>query len=120
MSIFLGVLAFVGAIFGYSMLVEFPMRKFREKKPRGSKVRRLKAEIAELEKNKANLERDIEERKRKNMSELESSIATQKEAALNKISEWSEREEARLQKRFDQEYQTEIAKMKDASGRILN
>lgn len=58
------------------------------------------------------LERDIEDRRKEKLAEMEASINAQKEIALVKVMAWSEAEKSRLQERFESAYQAEIADLR--------
>jgi hypothetical protein len=124
MSILIGALMFVGVFLGAftfcSFLIGSPgngagMRRVGNS-PDGSmngKAQKLKLHIAALEKRKLDMEREIEEMRRTKTEEMETSIAAQKEAALADISAWTEREEERLLKRLNKQYDAEAEKIQD-------
>ena len=108
----IGVLKFMVAIFGYSALSEIPIKSYFKTKSRGSRAKSVKTETSELEKTKEKVQREIEGKKRQKLAEMEADINARKEAALKKVEDWTENEEARLQERLDKQYQAEAAKMK--------
>lgn len=70
-----------------------------------SRQRGIEAEMAELD-------RDIDERRREKLSEMEAAVAAQKELALSKIMAWTESEKSRLQERFESSYQSELTDLR--------
>ncbi|CAK0756133.1 putative Chromosome partition protein Smc [Azospirillaceae bacterium] len=66
----------------------------------------------EIENATVKMEQDIEIRRNIMLSDMETTIAAQKEIALTQIMAWSENEKARLKKRFEDNYQTEIAALR--------
>ncbi len=126
-------LKFVGGVVGYSLLFGFYDMASR-KLSQGPKRQKPKSEIAGFEKKKATVERGIEgqrrqkvsemeatvergveAKRREKMAEMEATIAARKEEALNEVSAWVEREEARLREHYEKQYETEVATMKGAS-----
>ncbi|MBF0307639.1 MAG: hypothetical protein HQL41_18595, partial [Alphaproteobacteria bacterium] len=70
-----------------------------------SRQRGIEADMAELD-------RDIDERRREKLSEMEAAVAAQKELALSKIMAWTESEKSRLQERFESSYQSELTDLR--------
>ena len=72
----------------------------------------LLARQREIEAEMAELDRDIDERRREKVAEMEEAVAAQKELALSKIMAWTESEKSRLQERFESSYQTEVTDLR--------
>ncbi|MEO5338289.1 MAG: hypothetical protein H7841_15560 [Magnetospirillum sp. WYHS-4] len=70
-----------------------------------ARQREIQSEIAESD-------RDIDERHREKMAEMDASVAAQKELALTKIMAWTETEKSRLQERFESSYQAEATALR--------
>jgi chromosome segregation ATPase len=66
----------------------------------------------EIEADMAELDRDIDERRRERVAEMEAAVAAQKELALSKIMAWTESEKSRLQERFESSYQSEVTDLR--------
>jgi chromosome segregation ATPase len=72
----------------------------------------LLARQRELEAEMAELDRDIDARRRERVAEMEAAVAAQKELALSKIMAWTESEKSRLQERFESSYQSELTDLR--------
>ncbi|MBF0168686.1 MAG: hypothetical protein HQL45_13755 [Alphaproteobacteria bacterium] len=84
----------------------------RTKDALDERITALLARQREVEAEMAELDRDIDERRREKVAEMEGAIAAQKELALSKIMAWTESEKSRLQERFESSYQTEVTDLR--------
>ncbi|WP_152426999.1 MULTISPECIES: hypothetical protein [Rhodospirillales] len=75
-------------------------------------ITNLLARQREIEAEMAELDRDIDERRREKVAEMDEAVAAQKELALSKIMAWTESEKSRLQERFESSYQTEVTDLR--------